>query len=165
METREISLTQGFVAIVDAEDYERLSHYKWRVLKSPYTKYAIRTTSRKVGMKDIFMHREILGLIHGDGKLVDHKDFDGLNNCKFNIRIGTKRDNAANSHRRRDSASKFKGVRRSRAIKERWEARIGTSNSGRFIGTFDTELEAALVYDAKAKELFGEFAKLNFPEK
>ena len=110
------------------------------------------------------MHREILGLIHGDGKLVDHKDFDGLNNCKFNIRIGTKRDNAANSHRRRTSLSKYKGVRMGKTGAG-WEARVGKSVAGRQIGTYPTEIEAAKAYDAEAKKLFGTFANLNFPEK
>ena len=61
-----IPLTQGQVAMVDDEDFERINQHKWHLLKSPYTFYAVRTTPRKEGRKMIYMHREILGLIDDD---------------------------------------------------------------------------------------------------
>lgn len=72
METREIPLSRGQVAIVDVDDFERLNQFKWRALKGFSTFYSYRTTPRKDGQKSIYMHREILGLKPGDGQMIDH---------------------------------------------------------------------------------------------
>jgi len=141
-----IPLTQGKVAVVDDEDYERINQYKWRVLKTPYTFYAIR--SKRVGKKTLYfyMHREILGLQPKDGISTDHRDHNGLNNRKSNIRACSKGENAMNSHPWKTKASRFKVIRPGRTGKG-WEARIKFQGKMTHLGTRATEEEAAKAYD------------------
>jgi hypothetical protein len=103
----------------------------------------------------LYMHRELTGWA-----LVDHKNRDGLDNRRGNLRPASKSQNAANAPRRSDSTNQFKGVRPSSGGRPSWVARI----QNRHLGTFPTEEAAALAYDAAARETFGEFAWLNFPE-
>ena len=159
-----IHLTQGQIAVVDDEDFKRLDQHKWQALKTPYTYYAVRKTSRKKGpMKMIYMHREILGLRPSDGILTDHRDHDGLNNCKYNIRKCDKPKNAMNSSPWQTKVSRFKGIRPG-GTGIGWCARIKVQGKGRHLGTFDTEIEAAKAYDKAAIEFFDEFALLTFPK-
>lgn len=151
---KRIKLTQGKVAFVDNIDYEWLNQWKWRALKNWHTYYAIRS-------KDpIAMHRLILGLTKGDGKQTDHINFNGLDNCRQNIRIVTRSQN--NHHRRSFSGSSlYKGVTW-QINRGKWQAQIRYNNKRIYIGTFRNEIDAAKAYNKKANELFGEFAHLNF---
>jgi len=155
---RLIPLTQGKFAIVDAEDYDRLAKYKWHCRRSKNKFYAYRT-ERKT-RKTIGMHREILGA--PPGLLVDHIDGNGLNNRKSNLRLCTYSQNTYNRRPNRNSISKYKGVTYHKRNKK-WEAKIILNGKFIYLGGFDDEIEAALAYDRKAAELFGEFAYLNFP--
>jgi DNA-binding protein Fis len=100
---------------VDDDDFERLERYKWQVADSGYTKYAYRVVRANGKATTILMHREILGLSPKDGKIVDHKDRNGLNNQKSNIWVCTARDNALNSSQslggRRNSINHQTGFR------------------------------------------------------
>lgn len=160
---KKIPLSQGKFALVDDEDYERIKQHKWGLLKTPYTFYVTRRTSRKTGQKTIYMHREILGLKPFDGILVDHQDHNGLNNRRCNIRACTRGENAMNSRPRETKASRFKGIRVGGTGKG-WTARIKFQGAITHLGTYATEEKAAKVYDKKAVELFGKFACLNFPD-
>ena len=97
---KEILLTQGLVTIVDNDDYERLSKFKWYAAKSRQTYYAVR--NKRIhdgygGQRQIKMHREILG--NDIGLLqCDHVDGNGLNNQKSNLRVVTPRQNCQNLH-------------------------------------------------------------------
>ena len=156
----EIELTQGKIAIVDEEDFERLSKYKWCTRKGGNTFYAIRWGPRVDGKRRvILMHREILGLKPGDPD-VDHRDGNGLNNQKKNLRIATKSQNAMNQQKTRGT-SRFKGVYWHKPSKK-WRARICVNGEQKQLGHFMDEEEAARAYDEKAREIFGEFAKTNF---
>lgn len=88
---REIPLTQGKVALVDDEDYERLTRHKWYAVRAPHTFYACRNLpSPQKG--PVGMHRAVLGLpprVGPDGILADHWDGDGLNNQRSNLRQAT----------------------------------------------------------------------------
>ena len=172
-----IKLPQGKTAYVDDEDYEYLNQFSWYLTSD--RRYAMRDQygegHRK--RKRIAMHREIMGFPAG---LVDHIDQNGLNNQRSNLRLATRSDNAKNSKSHKDSFSKYKGVsatnksysRISKTTKELkhyvypdwYVAQICINGRQTYIGTFKTEVEAALAYDKKAKEIFGEFASLNFPE-
>jgi hypothetical protein len=101
------------------------------------------------------MHR----LIMGPGPQVDHKDGNGLNNRRSdNLRFATDTQNRANQKVRKDSTTGFKGVRPHR---DKFQARIRVKGREITLGSFATPEEAALAYNAAAKECFGEFARPN----
>ena len=167
---KEIELSQNKVAVVDDEDFEWLSQWKWYATKSRNTFYAVRDvkalrTDGTQQIKVIHMHRFILDA--PIGVFVDHKDGDGLNNSRQNIRIATKHQNEFNQGLRLNNTSGYRGVSLARKHKpldaDKWRAGICLNQKYYSLGAFGTREEAARAYDAKAKELFGEFARLNFP--
>jgi len=154
-EVRYIPLTKGLFATVDAADYEALSQYKWTAMVTGGKTYAIRSESGKT----ILMHREIMK--PPKGMVVDHIDGSGVNNCRANLRNCTRRQNLCNT-RPRGGRSQYKGVRFDKRRKK-WVAEITCKGKKHYLGAFTTEIEAAQAYDRKAVDLFGEFARLNFP--
>lgn len=154
---RLIPLTQGKFATVDVDDYDRFSQCKWCASKSHNNRfYAVRYKNNKT----IMMHRQIMNA--PAGLVVDHIDGNGLNNRKSNLRICTQAQNFLNSRPRRNCGSRYKGVSLYKREKM-WRVKIFHNSRTINIGQFDDEIEAALAYDRKAAELFGEFAYLNFP--
>jgi hypothetical protein len=154
-----IPLTQGKVALVDDEDYEWLSRWKWYAILNGHTWYAARKDCSGDRPRAVSMHRQIMG--EPEGK-VDHIDGDGLNNQRGNLRLATDPQNLWNSRKRRGS-SKFKGVYWTKRNK-RWRAAITHLGVKKHLGYFDSEEAAARAYDRAAKEFFGPFARLNFPD-
>ena len=152
-DVRYIALTKGKFAIVDMEDYERLSRHKWYAMEVKGRWYARRSIPGGV----ILMHREIMNA--PDGMLVDHINGNGLDDRKVNLRLCTVQQNCSNS-RSRGGASQYLGVSRHR---DKWVARMMHNGEDFNLGLFDDEVEAAKARDAKALELQGEFAYLNFP--
>jgi hypothetical protein len=148
-----IPLTQGYFAIVDADDYEELSKYNWHVKVKRTGCYAYRTQ----GKKEIAMHRQILKA--PAGMHCDHINRNGLDNRKANLRLCTPQQNSFN-RKPLSRTSKYKGVYWS-AEKRKWKAEIEHSSRKIHIGYFDYEQDAAIAYDDYAIELFGEFAWLN----
>jgi hypothetical protein len=153
---RYIALTHGQFAIVDAANYEWLSQWRWCAAKHANRKYyAKRYTTRGT----VFMHREIMKT--PPGKVVDHINGQSLDNREANMRNCLPHQNAYNKPPR-GKKSKFKGVY---PCGDKWEARIKHQGQQFNLGVFPTELEAALARDAKARELEGEYAYLNVPER
>ncbi len=147
-----IPLTQGRVAIVDAADYQQLNEHKWYALKDSGRFYARRTENGRA----IEMHRQILNA--PEGLLCDHKNHNGLDNRRANLRLCTPSQNSQNQLPRAGGSSIYKGVSREN---NRWRADIQLNGRHIFIGYFDDQLDAAIAYDDMAIELFGEFACLN----
>jgi len=159
---RKIELTQGKYALVDDEDFEWLSQWKWFACKYGVQYYALRGHPSNNGRRMHYMHREILNLKPNDDKLSDHINHNGLDNRRYNLRVVTRRENNQN-RRSFKGGSKYRGV--SRCTKgNKWRARISSYEKEYFIGHFINEIEAARAYDTKAEEIFGEFAVLNFKE-
>ncbi len=159
-----IPLTQGKCAMVDDEDYKRISRHKWSASDFGCTFYAIRNVKGNAPSKhrrSILMHREILGV--PDDKETDHCDGNGLNNCKVNLRICSHQQNLYNSSKQTNRSSKYKGVVWYKQTKK-WMARVQWNRQRYHLGYFKDETKAALAYNRKAKELFGDFAKLNHIE-
>jgi len=153
---RPIPLTRGKFALVDANDYYWLTKYKWISLSNANTSYA----SSRVKGKITKMHRLITNA--PADLIVDHIDHDGLNNRRSNLRLCTPAQNARNAAPNKGTTSKYKGVHKSKGAKK-WGATIQYNKKIYHLGTFENEIDAAKAYDAKAPELFGEFAHLNFP--
>lgn len=149
-----IPLSKGLFAVVDPEDFEELSQYKWCASGRGRHVYAVRHEKGRT----IYMHRQIMKAPRN--RQVDHKDTDSLNNHRDNLRLATWRQNRANICSRRGT-SQFVGVARQG---NKWVAYISWRGKQYRLGLFDDEVEAAKARDRKAYELHGEFAYLNFPE-
>jgi hypothetical protein len=157
---KEIPLTQGKVAIVDDEDFEKVSQYKWSYIGG----YAKRAVVREDGKRILYpLHRFIMSIPPDSKFMVDHTNFDRLDNRKQNLRICTKGQNNYN-HRPKDrlgkSTSKYKGVSYKHDM-HKWRARIAVNGKEYNLGYYYTENEAAMAYNEAASKFFGEFAWLN----
>lgn len=149
-----------YFAQVDDEDFERVNQYKWTLKNCSNILYAKNET---VG----FMHRFILGLT--DSKILgDHKNHNGLDNQKHNLRECTISQNNRNRTSQKNSSSKYLGVslKKSKSKTGRvhlyWLATISDNNKQKHLGYFKIEEDAALKYDEAARMRYGEFANLNF---
>ncbi len=156
---REIELIGGDKALVDDEDYEWLSEYIWIFCARGNSRYTICANSKKE--KPTTMHRLIMKKYHGMSPLViDHIDHNGLNNQKNNLRYATHGENMYNKRKwSKNTSSKYKGVFKRRD--DQWRMMIVKDKKRECDRVFLTERDAAIAYDIKAKELFGEFACLN----
>ena len=154
-----IPLTQGKIALVDDDDYPLLSKHKWHAKIRTRSSYA-RRTAYPYGRRNpitIMMHRVILGTARGEE--VDHINGDGLDNRRYNLRVGTHQQNMCNQRKTRGT-SRFKGVR---WHNNQWTAQIKHKGRQRYLGGYQRETDAACAYDNAAIELFGECARLNSP--
>jgi hypothetical protein len=150
-EMKLIALTHGKFAKVDDSDYELLVRYNWRYDNG----YASRTEKFPI-RKTVRMHNQIMGT--PTGMETDHKDLDKTNNQRHNLRICTFSQNNANTNVRKDNTSGYKGVQWYKPY-QKWRARLGDKH----LGYFSDKESAARAYDKKAREIFGEFARVNFP--
>lgn len=151
---RKIPLSREMFALVDDDDYEALSAVRWHAHWTGSRWYARRERRTANGRREcIYMHRTIIS-----GDEIDHKDGDGLNNQRGNLRVATRSMNMGNTKIRSDSEQPYKGIYQ--LPSGRWAARI----RGRYLGTHKTSEVAALAYDMAALATFGQFARLNFPE-
>jgi hypothetical protein len=160
-----IKLSKGQFTQVDDYDFEWLSKWKWKANKRSQF-YAVRSIRVNGRYKTIRMHRLIMGLREGDGISVDHIDRNGLNNQRGNLRTCTTAQNSSNKTKKKGCTSKYIGVylrtlTYKDKIYEHWISQINKQQKRITIGRFNTEQEAALAYNIKAVEYFGEYANLN----
>lgn len=157
---KEIKLTQGYVALVDDEDYEMANFFSWHIMKRKTNMYAGAQACRTNGKnKMITLHSIILPNIQV-GNEIDHIDGNGLNCQKSNLRIVTHIQNMQNKKHIYNKTSKYKGVCKAKGEKK-YRCQIGINKKVVYIGKFDNAKEAALAYNEMAKKHFGEHAALN----
>ncbi len=150
----EIELNNGFIALVDSDDVHLLGDTRWTAARwgRGDTWYAV----SGVGGKHRSMHALIMQ--PPQGMEVGHKNGNGLDNRRSNLRVCTHQQNLSNQRKHGiNTLSKYKGVTRDKAG---WKAQIECQGK-RLSKRFKTEAGAALFYNEKAQELFGEYARLN----
>lgn len=151
---RTIELSQGKTALVSARDFKRVSEHKWWAQKERRRWY-VRTW---IDGRHIRLHRFILNTPAGVD--VDHRDSNGLDNRRPNIRNCSRRQNAWNSRKRAGCSSIYKGVNW-QGQDGLWQAGIFVNGGRMFLGLYADEGKAAKAYNKAAKKHFGAFARLN----
>ena len=150
--TKTIHLTKGSFTLVDDEDYEYLSQWKWQLSTSGMA------SRHKYPSGVYWMHRVIMNC--PDGKEVDHINGNPLDNRKENLRICSHAENMRNSSIQKNNTSGYKGVYWNNERKK-WQAQISIKNKVVPLGRFDDIKDAARAYNEAAKENYGVFARLN----
>lgn len=139
--------------LVDDEDFDRIKDMGWSIVDK-----SVRCTM--LGYNSIRLANYIMNDRYS---MYDHKDRNPFNNQKSNLRKATRSQNSINQGIRSTNTSGYKGVGFYKNQK-RWYASIRYRYKPIFLGCYSNPIDAARAYDKKAKELFGEFAYLNFPE-
>jgi hypothetical protein len=147
-----LPLSKGHVTVIDFADLEKVRGHKWCVVGTKTHKYA----QSRIKNKAFNLHRFLMG--NPTGKIVDHIDGNGLNNCRANLRIVSARQNTQNSFKSRGCSSKYKGVAWNKRD-QKWEVKFTFS-----LGQFESEEDAAKKYDDYVRSIHGEFARYNFPK-
>lgn len=156
----EIPLTQGFVALVDEEDVGSiLAAGSWYAHRPSRTRvYAMRNMRRSDGSRrPVSMHTFLTAW-----DFVDHENGNGLDNRRMNLRPASGSENGQNKGIQSNNTSGFKGVCWHKGARK-WTASIKSDGRDRYLGLHLSADLAAMAYDEAARELFGEFARLNFP--
>lgn len=149
---KEIPLTRGKVALVDDEDFERVAVHKWCYMTAGYAARSVHVSGKT--KKLIYLHRFLLQM--PDGKRVDHKDGNKLNNCRSNLRLCTQQENMRNTKHYASNTSGHKGVSFDKTTGT-WKAYISIDGKLIHLGRFPTAESAAEYRNAVAERTFGEF--------
>jgi hypothetical protein len=146
-----VPLGQGKVAVIDDEDWPLVRRYRWWAKERHGRTYAYARIENRFSQ----LHRFLLGA--ADGQEIDHRNGDGLDCRKENLRFATRSQNCAN----RVIPEGGRGVTW-HAQRQKFMARIKQDGRSRFLGPFESREDALLAYDKAARETFGEFARVNF---
>ncbi len=159
---RLIKLSKGKYAIIDPEDFDRLSQYKWHCTNHGYAARKIPPKLRKGNEQSILMHRELCPV--PDNMCVDHINRIRNDNRKSNLRPATQQQNIWNTKQKRKiSNTPYTGIHFNKN-RQKWQVQLTVNGKQRGFGYFTDEIEAAKEYDKAAKKYRGEFAILNFPD-
>lgn len=157
-----IPLSRGLFAMVDDADFDAVCGYKWHALSCNGLFYAARSVKIGDVRRTILMHRMLMAAPVGAN--VDHENGNTLDNQRMsNLRLCPQSKNIGNAKLRKNNTSGFKGVVRCPPLAngKMWRAEIMIDRKHVALGWHPTPQDAARAYDAKALELFGEFARTN----
>lgn len=160
--SKEILLTKGQLALVDDEDFERLSIYSYYAQWDPDIKafYAFRSETSDGKRRCIGLHRDVLAEQLKTNEVADHIDpSKTLDNRRCNLRVATKAQNSWNTRKRTDNLSGYRGVSWN-CGDNKWSSRITANGKNRFLGNFLSPEEASLAYEQAAKEFHGSFTRI-----
>jgi hypothetical protein len=158
---REIVLVNGNKAFIDDEDYEKTTGYKWYLLKYGNNQYAIGYKYDGGNQTACLLHRLIMPVNEKD--VIDHIDFNGLNNCKSNLRVVSNYENSWHHRLSKNNTSGYRGVSWDKS-KGKYRATLRRYGEYFHLGNFSDAVEAARAYDEAAEKMFGVFAVKNFKE-
>jgi hypothetical protein len=151
-----VTLTRGHTAVIDTSDAAMVGMFNWYAMVTPHTVYAQRMDRSAPKRRAVLLHRTIIG--EKDGLEVDHKDSDGLNNRRDNLREVTRTQNRMNSRIGKNNSSGFKGVYLE-ACSGKWRAEIVKNHKTTYLGRFTTPEGAHDAYCKASHELHGEFGR------
>lgn len=151
-----VTLTKGYTAVIDAADVPLVERFNWYALVHLHTVYAMRADYSESRRRVVGLHRVIMG--DPIGLDVDHRDSDGLNNRRKNLRVATESQNLCNQRMRKDNTSGYKGVSLHRAT-GRWAAYINLKGKRKNLGLFNCPTSAHCAYINASRELHGEFGR------
>jgi len=159
-----LPLNHGYIALVDDEDYERLKQFNWYCkLKKDNKVYAARMRHKNGWAKQVFLHHEVLGFTSAPpGRVVDHINGNTLDCSRANLRICTQAQNLRNRPSKKNSRSKYKGVKIVKVKSGyRYKANIAVRKKSYYLGSFKDEYSAMATYNVVALKLHGKFAYIN----
>ncbi len=146
--------------LVEDSDFEELNNHKWGAYEHSGKLYAQRNVRIDGKWATLYMHTAIMG--HTNGKKVDHRNGNTLDNQRHNLRHCTHAENARNRGAQRNNTSSYKGVGWHKRD-SKWQANIKLNGKDIHLGNFTCLIKAAKAYDTAAMKYFGEFARVNFP--
>ncbi|HTS15292.1 MAG TPA: hypothetical protein VMH24_06470, partial [Candidatus Sulfotelmatobacter sp.] len=150
---------RGLVAIVDAADLHMVAGVSWTAVSTSRGRWYVNGSDGAGGT--VMLHRLLLGLARGDPRQGEHRNGDGLDNRRANLRIATQSQNNANTKKRPSAIhSRFKGVSWHRKG-HKWQGHITVDGHARGLGLFVDESDAARAYDQAALAAWGDFALTN----
>src|SRR3989304_3991655 len=157
---KEIILASGHKVSFDDKDFDLVSAYNWYLCKSKNERLYARGRLKINPRIRVQMHRLIVDLLPNED--VDHKDDDGLNNQKDNLRKCSRSQNLQNKRKfpKDFSTSQYKGVCWDK-VNQNWKSRIYIEGRRICIGNFNSEIIAAIAYNNAARSFFGDFARIN----
>lgn len=156
IETVQVPISRGYFVTIDKDDYERVTQWKWTALPTKWTVYARRGVKRNGKQYSLYLHRFIMG--EPEGLEVDHRDCNGLNNSKKNLRVSDDTQQNCNQRIHRKSFSGIKGVGWNKAA-GKWQAYIGLNKKFIHLGLFKTKEEAAAARRTAATILHKDFCR------
>lgn len=150
--------------MIDEQDVERFLQYSWHICIQTTNIYCVRREKVKVNgewrRRKIYLHRWLVGETDPQ-VLVDHRDRNGLNCTRNNLRRSNTQQNTNNSRKRLNVGCRYRGVSK---VKNRFRAQIRENGKTKCLGYYDNEVDAALAYDKAHIRIAGEFANPNFPQ-
>ena len=149
---------EGKHALLDNEDFKSASKLKWHMSTKGYVLRQVWDPIEKK-CNVLMLHHFIVGRPK-KGLQIDHINHDKSDNRKINLREVTNSQNQANTNKRKNNSSGFKGVHFNKSHKK-WSALIGFKNKRYSLGYFNKPEDAAIAYNKKALEFFREYALIN----